>query len=78
MSVVFNNFNQSPNFLKHLPTFFKIGFPKPISINGTGTEIGDFRKIKFESNTKGIGTLHLKIKRKTKNSVTFKGLTFDQ
>jgi len=66
-----NQLNQSPNFLNQFPTFFKLGFPKPIAISGLGTNIGDYRKIKFESNTKGIGTLHLEIKHQTANSITF-------
>lgn len=64
--------NKQPNFLTHLPNFFKMGFPKPISIEGSGIEIGDSRKINFESSTKGIGTLHIKIIDKTINSLTFK------
>lgn len=64
--------NKQPNFLTHLPNFFKIGFPKPISIEGSGIEIDDYRKINFESSTKGIGTLHIKIIHKTINSLTFK------
>ena len=66
------NLNRSPNMLKNLPDFFKIGFPKPISLEGKGTEVGDFRKITFLSNTKGAGILHLEIKEKTENSITFK------
>lgn len=70
-TVTLAELNQSPNFLNQFPTFFKLGFPKPIAISGTGINIGDHRKIKFESNTKGVGTLHLQIKHKTNNSVTF-------
>lgn len=65
------NLNQLPNFMKDFPAFFKIGFPKPILIDGKGIEIGDSRKIQFESNTKGIGTLHLRIKEKDDTSITF-------
>ncbi len=66
-----NKINTAPNFLENFPNFFKIGFPKPIAIDGTGIDIGDYRKIKFKSNTKGIGTLHLEIIAKDKNSITF-------
>lgn len=66
-----NQINKYPDFNTNLPTFFKIGFPKPISIDGTGTELNDFRKIVFKSNTKGNGTLHLQIVNKTSNSITF-------
>lgn len=66
------NFNATPDFLKDYPNFFKIGFPKPIAIKGKGIAIGNYRKIEFKSNTKGIGTLHLEIKDKTENSITFK------
>lgn len=64
-------FKSTPNFLKNLPNFFKIGFPEPISITGNGLNIGDIRKIEFESKTKGIGALVLKIKSKEKNTLTF-------
>ncbi len=66
------SFNATPDFLEDYPTFFKIGFPKPIAIKGKGIDIGDYRKIEFKSNTKGIGTLHLEVKDKTKNTITFK------
>lgn len=35
------NLKQLPNFIEGLPSFFKIGFPKPISIEGNGLNIGD-------------------------------------
>lgn len=63
--------NQHPDFLNNYPSFFKLGFPEPVSIIGTGLEIGDFRKIDFLSNTKGIGTLHLKIIDKTNSKIVF-------
>lgn len=63
--------NALPDFMEDYPSFFKIGFPKPILIEGSGIEVGDFRKIHFESNTKGIGILHIKIKEKNNNSITF-------
>jgi len=58
-NVSFSEMNSSPNFQKNLPTFFKIGFPKPVNITGSGIEIGDTRTIQFLSNTKGIGELTL-------------------
>jgi len=73
----FSAFNTAPNFLENLPNFFKIGFPKPIAIEGEGINVGDYRKIQFESNTKGIGTLHLKIKEKTKNTILFEVIEDD-
>ena len=69
--------NKSPNFLEDIPSFFKIGFPKPIAIEGTGLEVGDFRKIQFESSTKGIGTLHFQITKRTETEVIFKLITDD-
>lgn len=66
-----NNINKSPNFLENFPDLFKIGFPKPIAIEGTGININDYRKIQFKSNTKGVGILHLKITAKDENSITF-------
>lgn len=66
-----DNLNQHPDFLNNYPSFFKLGFPEPVSIIGTGLEIGDYRKIDFLSETKGIGTLHLKIKSKTNSKIVF-------
>jgi len=63
--------NYSPDFQKKLPSFFKIGFPKPIGIVGKGIEIGDTRTIKFLSNTKGIGELKLKIKEAKPSKLVF-------
>jgi len=69
--------NDSPDFLENIPSFFKIGFPKPIAIEGTGLEVGDFRKIQFESSTKGIGTLHFQISERTETEIVFKLITDD-
>lgn len=65
------DFNKTPNFLNNYPNFFKIGFPEPIAIEGQGVQVGNYRKIQFKSKTKGVGVLHLEIKNKTKNSITF-------
>lgn len=61
----------TPDFQENLPSFFKIGFPKPIGVQGQGIEVGDIRNIKFLSNTKGIGTLILKIKEATDSKIIF-------
>lgn len=63
--------NASPNFTKNLPSFFKIGFPKPVGITGQGIAVGDTRAIQFLSNTKGLGDLTLKIKEATPTSIVF-------
>jgi hypothetical protein len=76
-SITFNKnvsidaFKTQQKFKDNYPPFFKIGFPTPIDIAGVGTEIGDTRDIQFESKTKGIGTLSLKIVERDKTSVTF-------
>jgi len=67
-----DNLNTPPNFMEDLPLFFQMGFPKPIAIEGEGLEQGSLRKIQFESNTKGIGTLSLQIKKRSENHVVFK------
>ncbi len=64
--------NSTPNFLENLPTFFKIGFPKPIKIKGSGINIGDTRTILFKSSTKGVGKLVLEIEDKTEYAIVFK------
>ena len=45
--ITFEVFNQSPDFNQDIPIFFKLGFPKPLDIEGYGLENGDFRKIRF-------------------------------
>jgi len=66
-----NRLNENLDLSKNIPVFFKTGFPMPTKIEGEGLNINDFRKIYFKSNTKGVGVLHLKIKDKTKNSITY-------
>jgi hypothetical protein len=70
--VSIDSFNKKPDLLKNYPNFFKIGFPKPIGIQGTGTTIGDTRNIQFESSTKGIGTLSLEVIESNESSIIFK------
>tara|TARA_Y100000739_G_C20539378_1_gene432812 strand:+ start:294 stop:1205 length:912 start_codon:yes stop_codon:yes gene_type:complete len=70
-------FNNSPNFMNSLPSFFKLGFPSPIGIKGTGTSIGDIREIQFKSNTKGIGTLILEVVKRNNSSIVFKPIMDD-
>lgn len=66
-----SDLNHSPDFQKSLPSFFKIGFPKPIAISGKGIKAGDTRTIQFLSNTKGIGELVLVIKEATLTKLLF-------
>tara|TARA_Y100000766_G_scaffold133686_1_gene115038 strand:- start:1445 stop:2350 length:906 start_codon:yes stop_codon:yes gene_type:complete len=66
-----DSFKRTPDFLKDYPNFFKIGFPKPLGIKGTGTNIGDSRNIQFESSTKGIGILSLKVIEKNDSIIVF-------
>jgi len=63
--------NKSPDFMSGLPVFFKLGFPKPIAIRGSGIDVGDVREIQFKSSTKGVGTLRLEILRSSSNQVIF-------
>lgn len=72
-----DSFSQEPDFLKNYPSFFKIGFPKPIGIIGKGLNVGDIRNIQFESKTKGIGTLSLEIIEKDQSSIVFKPISDD-
>ncbi len=55
-------FNQQPDFMQNFPTYFKrVSFPKPIGISGEGLKVGDYRNIDFVSDTRGLGTLSLRI-----------------
>ena len=69
--ISFDALTNEPDFMADLPSFFKIGFPKPLAINGGGLKIGDVREIQFESSTKGIGTLSLKVDSINENEVQF-------
>jgi len=69
--------NSSPNFMKDIPAFFSLGFPEAVSIDGSGINIGDSRKIQFVSTTKGIGTLHLRITESTESNVKFEVVSDD-
>jgi len=76
-SVSFESFTHSPNFLEDYPTFFKMGFPKPVGIAGDGVKAGDIRHIKFKSRTKGIGTLSLIIVQANNSKIVFGPLEDD-
>ena len=55
-------FEKQPNFMENYPAYFRrVGFPKPISILGEGLEVGDYRHVGFKSDTRGIGTLSLRV-----------------
>lgn len=64
-------FNKKPDFTIGLPNFFKLGFPKPLGIKGTGIDVGNFREIQFQSKTKGLGTLFLKVISRNNSSIIF-------
>jgi hypothetical protein len=69
--VSLESFNSHPDFMTAYPSFFKLGFPKPVSIQGKGIDVGDLREVKFKSSTKGIGVLTLRVTEKTATSITF-------
>lgn len=71
-NISISEFNALPDFLEDYPALFKIGFPKPLGITGKGIEIGDQRHIRFESNTKGIGTLTIEIDEVSDGYISFK------
>ena len=61
------------NILKNkLPYFFKLGFPTPVSMKGTGIEVSAERQIDFDSQTKGIGSLVLEVTESTPNKIVFR------
>ncbi len=70
-TISLDSFNKTPDFMQDLPTFLRLGFPKPIAIEGDGIAVGDRRSISFKSTTKGIGTLTLEVSKRTKNTVDF-------
>jgi len=69
--VSLNQLTKTPDFQKNLPDFFKLGFPKPISIKGKDLEVGSKRIIQFKSNTKGVGELVLSIREINSNKIKF-------
>lgn len=66
-----DNLNMCPDFKLDLPLFFQSGFPKPLSFEGEGLAVGDTREIKFESTTKGIGSLVLEVEKIDDSSIIF-------
>jgi len=65
------------DLMKDLPGFFSLGFPAPINLAGSGLEPGDFRKIQFQSTTKGVGELQLEIIAHTNDKIVFKTISDD-
>lgn len=70
-NITIESLNNNPDFNLELPSFFNLGFPKPLDIKGSGIEIGNTREIRFKSNTRGIGSLILKVITKDDSSITF-------
>ena len=66
-----NDFNKKPNLYLDYPLFFKLGFPKPLGVDGCGIDVGDVRDIDFKSTTKGIGTLSLEISESDDEHILF-------
>lgn len=65
-------FNNTPDFMKDYPLYFKrIGFPKPVNISGEGLEVGSVRNIDFLSDTRGMGTLSLRVCKLEKDKIVF-------
>lgn len=63
--------NSTPNVMENFPSTFKMGFPIPQGIEGTGLEIGDTRTIPFLSSTRGLGNLTLQIVEKSDSHLVF-------
>ena len=61
----------NPDLNADLPSFFKMGFPTPQSIEGSGVNIGDQRNIEFLSSTKGVGTLTLEVSKVSEQVIHF-------
>ncbi len=70
-TIALTDLNKHPNFMLDYPAFFHVGFPKPLDIQGEGLAIGDTRDIRFESTTKGIGTLSLQIAEASNQKIVF-------
>lgn len=71
-NISIHELNKQPDFMLNYPSFFKLGFPKPLNIKGKGIDKGTVRDIQFESYTKGIGTLSLEVSKKTDDEIIFK------
>jgi len=70
-----NALGKEVDLLDDLPSFFDLGFPMPISMDGVGVAPGDSRKIHFKSTTKGVGVLHLEIVERTNEKIVFKTIS---
>lgn len=61
----------TPSFKAPLPTYFRLGFPKPVETHGSGLQIGDVRIIHFAGGEGHPGDLVLRVAERTASSVTF-------
>ena len=61
----------TPSFKTPLPTYFRLGFPKPVETHGRGLQVGDERVIHFAGGEGHPGDLVLRIAEHTPSSVTF-------
>jgi len=76
-AVTIDDLAKEPNFLAELPAVFQHGFPKPVSIEGSGLKVKDQRKIDFVSSTKGKGSLVLEISEIDDHKVVFSPISDD-
>lgn len=69
------NLAESPDIVSDLPWFFRLEFPVPTAIEGSGLEVGDQRTITFAGpNTTGApepASMTIEVAARTQNSIEF-------
>jgi len=68
---ILKRLSETPKFIKPLPAFLKVGFPRPIECFGEGLKVGDRRIIHFAGGEGKPGDLTLEITKSTSQLVRF-------
>ncbi len=68
---IFIKLAQTPDFSKSLPSYLQLGFPRPVSTEGSGLQLGDFRQIRFAGGEGKPGDLKLRVSGICKDRVVF-------
>jgi len=72
---IFTMLAQTPNFSTILPFYLKMGFPHPVSTEGSGLSIGDYRQIRFAGGEGKPGDLSLRVASVSKNRIVFEAVS---
>ncbi len=69
---IVKSLKQTPRFNHdELPLFFKLGFPTPSKISGSGLRVNDIRRVRFEGGEGKAGDLIIRVKERGEGYVVF-------